>query len=298
MQHPVGHAVAPDGSIRLESLGALLTNPWLGWQYLHTMLGSVVTASFVVASIGAFYLLSRRHQAHGRIFLRLGVMIGLPATLLVAFPTGDAQAKNVAIHQPVGFAAMEGLFRTQQGADLALIGQPDVENMKLDNPIEVPRFLSFLTYRRWSAEIKGLEAFPREQWPQNIPLLYYSYHLMVGLGTVFIGVMSLAAFLLWRKKLDDSRPVLWLLMFLLPFPYIANTTGWLTAELGRQPWLVYGLLPTRAGASAHVSAGNALFTLLGFMGLYAALSALFLVLVLRKIRNGPEASDPEPAAKT
>src|SRR6185503_17910917 len=174
--------------------------------------------------------------------------------------------------------------------------QPDVENMKLDNPIEVPRFLSFLTYRRWSAEIKGLEAFPREQWPQNIPLLYYSYHLMVGLGTVFIGVMSLAAFLLWRKKLDDSRPVLWLLMFLLPFPYIANTTGWLTAELGRQPWLVYGLLPTRAGASAHVSAGNALFTLIGFMGLYAALSALFLVLVLRKIRNGPEASDPEPAA--
>ena len=288
MQHPVGHAVNPDGSLRLDSLGAVLANPWLGWQYLHTMFGSVVTASIVMASIGAFYLLARRHEEHGRIFVRLGVAIGLPATLLVAFPTGDSQAKNVAIHQPVTFAAMEGLFRTQRGADLALIGQPDVENMKLDNPLEVPRVLSFLTHRRWHAEIKGLEAFPREQWPQNIPLLYYCYHIMVGLGTVFIAVMSLAGFLLWRRKLFDTRALLWVLMFLLPFPYIANTCGWLTAELGRQPWLVHGLLLTRAGASAHVSAGNALFTLLGFMGLYSALSALFLVLVLKKIQKGPE----------
>jgi cytochrome d ubiquinol oxidase subunit I len=296
MQHPVGHAVNADGSIRLQSLGAMLSNPWLIPQYLHTMLASLVTAAFVMASIGSFYLLSRRHEAQGRTFVRIAVLAGLPATFLVAFPTGDLQAKNVAIHQPVTFAAMEGLFHTQHGADLALIGQPDVENMKLDNPLEVPRVLSFLTYRRWSAEIKGLDAFPRERWPQNIPLLYYSYHIMVGLGTVFIGVMSLAAFLLWRKKLYEARPLLWLLMLLLPFPYIANTTGWMTAELGRQPWLVYGLLATRDGASAHVSAGNALFTLLGFMGLYSALSALFLVLVLRKIQKGPEPVDPQPAA--
>jgi len=293
MQHPVGHSRGPDGSIRLESLSALLTNPWLGWQYLHTMLGSVVTASFVMASIGAFYLLARKHEEHGKTFVRLAVTVGLPATILVAFPTGDYQAKNVAIHQPASFAAMEGLFQTERGADLALIGQPDVEKMKLDNPIELPDLLSFLTHRRWKAEIKGLEAFPREQWPQNIPLLYYCYHIMVGLGTVFIAVMALSGFLLWRGKLHESRWLLWILLFLLPFPYIANTAGWLTAELGRQPWLVYGLLRTRDGASAHVSAGNALFTLLGFMGLYSALSALFLVLVLRKIRTGPE-----PAATT
>ena len=288
MQSPVGHSKNPDGSFRLESLGALLTNPWLFWQYLHTMLGSVVTASFVMASIGSFYLLARRQEEHGRTFVRLAVTIGLPAAVLVAFPTGDVQAKNVAVHQPVSFAAMEGLFRTERGADLALIGQPDVEKMKLDNPIHLPDLLSFLTYRRWKAEIKGLEAFPREQWPQNIPLLYYSYHIMVGLGTVFIAVLGFSGFLLWRGKLYDARWLLWVLMFLLPFPYIANTAGWLTAELGRQPWLVYGLLLTRDGASAHVSAGNTLFTLLGFMGLYSALSALFLVLVLRKIQKGPE----------
>jgi cytochrome d ubiquinol oxidase subunit I len=297
MQHPVGHSIGPDGRIRLDSLGALLTNPWLFWQYTHTMTGSLVTASVVLGSIGAFYLLAKTHEEHGRTFVRLGVLAGLPATILVAFPTGDYSAKNVAIHQPVTFAAMEGHFRTERGADLALIGQPDVENMKLDNPVRVPDLLSFLTHKRWKAEIRGLEEFPREEWPQNIPLLYYSYHIMVGLGTVFIAVMALSAVLLWRKKLYAARPLLWILMLLLPFPYIANTAGWMTAELGRQPWLVHGLMRTRDGASAHVSAGNALFTLLGFMGLYSALSALFLVLVLRKIRNGPEPTDPEPAAK-
>jgi len=296
MQNPVGHAVDASGRVRLVSLVELLTNPWLGWQYLHTMIASVITASFVMVSIGSFYLLAKRHEAQGRIFLRFALYAGLPATILVAFPSGDAQARNVAIHQPASFAAMEGLFHSERGADLVLIGQPDVEKMRLDNPIELPRFLSFLTHRRWKAEIQGLEAFPRDQWPQNIPLLYYSYHIMVGLGTVFMGAMGTAALLLWRKRLFESRWLLWILMFLLPFPYIANTTGWLTAELGRQPWLVRGLLRTQDGASTHVSAGNALFTLLGFMGLYAALSALFLLLVVRKIQKGPEPEDPEPAA--
>jgi cytochrome d ubiquinol oxidase subunit I len=288
MQHPVGHHLDAGGRAHLDSLGAMLTNPWLGWQYLHTMLASVITASVVMGSIGAYYLLSRQQEAHGRGFVRLAVCAGLPATILVAFPTGDSQARNVAIHQPVSFAAMEGLFRSERGAQLVLLGQPDVEKMRLDNPLEVPRVLSFLTHRRWKAEIRGLEAFPREDWPQNIPLLYYSYHIMVGLGTCLIAVMALAAVQLSRGRLFESRWLLWILMVALPFPYIANTTGWMTAELGRQPWLIHGIFRTRDGVSANVSAGNALFTLLGFMGLYAALSSLFLILVLRKIRQGPE----------
>jgi cytochrome d ubiquinol oxidase subunit I len=147
MQHPVGHRVLPDGTIELESLSAVLTNPWLMWQYPHVILGSIVTASIVVASVGAFYVLVRTHEDAGRLFIRLGVAAGLPAVLLVAFPTGDRQAKNVAVKQPVSFAAMEGLFRTERGADLVLIGQPDVERMRLDNPLEVPAVLSMLTHR-------------------------------------------------------------------------------------------------------------------------------------------------------
>lgn len=287
MQHPVAFSTAPDGSVQLASFWGLLTNPWVGWQYAHTMIGSVVTAAFVMSAVGAFYVLANRDAEYGKIFLRLGVISGLLAAVLVAFPTGDAQVKNVAAHQPVTFAAMEGLFETKEGAELILIGQPDMEKLKIDNPIHIPRLLSFLTYNRWLAEVKGLDAFPRENWPTNIPLLYYSYHIMVGLGTIFIAIMAAAVFLLWKRKLYSSRWLLWILMLSFPFPYIANTTGWMTAELGRQPWLVYGLMRTAEGVSPTVSAGNGLFTLIGFMGMYTLLGLLFLFLVMREVLHGP-----------
>lgn len=287
MQHPVGWTRGADGRLELASLTALFTNPWLFWQYLHTMLGSVVTAGIVVASVGAYYLLAGRHEEQGRLFVRLGATAGFAAALLVAFPTGDRQAKLVADRQPATFAAMEGVFHDEKGASLVLIGQPDVEKMRLDNPLRLPNVLSFLTYQRWKAEVKGLSSFPREDWPRNIPLLYYSYHIMVGLGTLFIAVLGASVLLLRRDVLFRVKPLLWILMLLLPFPYIANTAGWMTSELGRQPWLIYGLLRTSDGYSANVSAGNALFSLLGFMGIYAVLSALFLLLVVRKIAKGP-----------
>jgi cytochrome d ubiquinol oxidase subunit I len=148
--------------------------------------------------------------------------------------------------------------------------------------------LSFLTYRRWNAHVRGLDAFPEDQWPDMVPLLYYSYHVMVGLGTIFIAVMVLSAFYLWRGKLYDSRKMLWTLMLCVPLPYIANTAGWMTAELGRQPWLIYGLMRTAHGVSPQVGAGNAWFTLIGFMGLYTVLGILWLFLVYREIEDGPE----------
>ena len=183
---------------------------------------------------------------------------------------------------------MEGLFNTETGADVVLIGQPNMDEQKLDNPILIPNALSFLTYRHWTARVQGLNDFPREQWPDNIPLLYYSYHIMVGLGTIFIAITVAAAFLLFRGKLFDSRWMLWILMLSFPFPFIANTAGWMTAELGRQPWLVYGLMRTADGFSHKVSAGNGLFTLLGFMGMYTVLSILFLFLVWHDVNHGLE----------
>jgi cytochrome d ubiquinol oxidase subunit I len=292
MQHPTGHKLGPNGEILLDSFWGLILNPWVFWQYLHNMTGSVVTASFVMASIGAFYLLVRRHEAYGRMFVRLGVITGLVASVLMAFPTGDGQGKNIARHQPVTLAAMEGLFQTSEGAPLALIGQPDTVQKKLDNPIVVPRMLSFLTYQRWMAEVKGLDAFPEDRWPDNIPLLYFSYHIMVGLGTIFIAVMAVSVWKLRRGTLFSSRRWLWVVMLMLPFPYIANTAGWITAEVGRQPWVIYGLMRTSEGASYHVSAGNTLFTLIGFMGMYTVLGVLFLFLVQREIDHGPEPLPP------
>ena len=157
MQHPVGHSITAEGTLVLRSLGALLLNPWAIWQYAHNMLGALITGCFVVAGIGAFYLISGRHEAFGRTFLRVGVCVGVVATILQLYPTGDGQGRMLAEHQPSSLAAMEGLFRTESGAPLAIIGQPDVERMRLDNPIVVPRMLSFLTYKRWTSEVKGLE---------------------------------------------------------------------------------------------------------------------------------------------
>ena len=287
MQHPVGYVSGPNGTVTLGSLADLLLNPWALWQYLHNMTGAVVTGSFCVAAAGAYYLLALRDEEYGKIFVRTGVLAGLISSLLMAFPTGDAQGKNIAFNQPVTLAAMEGLFQTVDGAPLVLIGQPDMEKKKLDNPLHVPEMLSFLTYNRWGAEVKGLDAFPSSLWPTNIPLLYYSYHIMVGLGTMFIAITAAGTWLLWRKRVFAARPFLWVLMLSFPFPFIANTAGWTTAELGRQPWLVYGLLRTPAGTSITVSAGNTLFTLLGFLGLYFVVGVLFLFLIMKAIGTGP-----------
>ncbi|WP_437921941.1 cytochrome ubiquinol oxidase subunit I [Sphingobacterium sp. LRF_L2] len=289
MQHPVGYEILENGKFVLNNFGALFRNPWVLPSYFHNQAGSLITSSFFISSVGAFYLLSDRHRRFGQIFLRSGVIFGVISSIAVAFPTGDLAAKNVVKYQPATFAAMEGIFHTEDGgAEIVLIGQPDMINKKLDNKIAVPNILSFLTYQRWDAQIKGLNEFDDSVHPTNVPGLYYSYHIMAGLGTIFIGIMLVAAFLLYRRKLYQSKWILWILMFMIPFPYIANTAGWYTAELGRQPWLVYNLMRMTSGVSPTVSSGNTLFTLLGFVGLYILLGLLFLLLVLKIIRKGPD----------
>ncbi len=288
MQHPVAYSVATDGRVHVSNLGGLLTNPWLLWQYTHNMTAAVTTGAFVMAATGAFYLLTELHTAYGKTFLRTGVIAAVIACVLLIFPTGHGNAKQVFEYQPIKGAAFEGLFHTKHGAELVLIGQPNMEAMTIDNPLVIPRALSFLVYENLWAKVKGLDAFPEDQWPDNIPLLYYAYHIMAGLGTIFVAIMLAAAFLLWRGRLYRAKWLLWLIMLSAPFPYIATTAGWMTAELGRQPWLVYGLMRTADGASPLVHSGNALFTLLGFLGLYLLLGLLFVFLFMKTILEGPE----------
>jgi cytochrome d ubiquinol oxidase subunit I len=294
MQHPVGHRVGPEGVLVLHDFWAFVLNPWAFAQYLHNQASAVVTASFVVAALGAFYLLQGLHREYARLFLRLGVTAGLVSSLLVAYPTGDRQAKLVARHQPVALAAMEGRFHGGAPAGLTLIGQPNVPERRLDNPIEIPAMLSVLAFGHVDSAVRGLDEFPERDWPDNIPLLYYAFHIMAGLGTTFIAIMVAASALAWSGRLERSRPMLWILMMAFPFPYIAVIAGWMTTELGRQPWLVYGLLRTADGASPSVHAGTALFTLIGFCGLYTLLSVLFLFLVAREIGHGPRRTAAAP----
>jgi cytochrome d ubiquinol oxidase subunit I len=182
---------------------------------------------------------------------------------------------------------MEGRFESGSMASLNLIGQPNVRERRLDNPIVLPGMLSFLAYGTFHGNVRGLDAFPQNTWPDNIELLYYSFHIMAGLGTIFIGIMMLSAVYLFLGRLESNRSLLWVLMLAFPFPYIANTVGWMTAELGRQPWLVYGLFRTQQGYSNVVSNGSTIFTLIGFCGLYFVLGMLFVFLVGREIAHGP-----------
>ncbi len=296
IQHPVGYVAQADGTIRINDYWAVVFNSWIGPMYMHTMSGAVITAAFAMTGLGAFYLLMKRHHDYARMFLTIGVIVGLIATVFQLFPTGDLEGQQVADHQPTKLAAMEGLYNTKNGAGVVILGQPNTQTQTMDNAIEVPRVLSFLTYRRWTAKVLGLNAFPQSTWPDNIPFLYYSYHIMVGLGTLFILIMVVAALMLWRRKLYQSRWMLWVLLLAAPFPFLANTTGWLTAELGRQPWLIYNLLHTADGVSTTVSSGNVLFTLLGFGGMYLIMGLLYVVLMVQEIFHGPESKPEEPEA--
>jgi cytochrome bd ubiquinol oxidase subunit I len=296
MQHPVGYSAGGEGNVKLDSFGDLLTNPWLPWQYLHNMGGAAITGAFVVAAMGAFYLLADRHHHFARMCLRVGVIAGFVLCVLQIFPSGDRQAKNVFDHQPATFAAMEGLFETSEGAPLVIIGNPDTRDRELESTIEMPKILSFLTSRNWTERVTGLNDIPEDQWPDSVPLVYYAYHIMVGLGTILLLIAGIGVLLLWRRRLYTSRPMLWTLMLAFPLTYIANIAGWTTAETGRQPWLVYGLMRTEDGASPaeSVPAGTTIFTILGFAGLYVFMSFLFVVLILRIVVRGPDDGEPEP----
>ena len=288
MQHPVGYEIV-NGRAELTSLWALLSNPYARWQYPHVIMGSIVTASMVMSGIGAFYLLARRDEDSGRVFVRVGVLAGALCSVLAMFPTGAFNGENVSRYQPAKAAAMEGLFRTQNGAPLAIIGMPDREKQDLMDPIVVPGLLSYLIYGDFHARVTGLNDIPGNNQPP-VEIVYYAYHIMVGLGTLFIAILAVASFFLWRGTLFERRGMLWVLMLAMPFPYIANHAGWVVAEVGRQPWVVYGLQRTVNADSTNVTPAMTYFTLFGFMGLYLLVGLLYLMLFFRIVERGPGGS--------
>ncbi len=285
MQHPVGYTLSSDGTVHLQSIGALLLSPFAWWQYVHVLVGALVSGGFIVAGVGAYYLLSGREQRLGERFVRGGTIVALVFSLLAIFPTGDRNGADVTRWQPVKLAAMEGLFHSQHGAPLAILGMPDVKAEALIDPVYAPRLLSYLAYGNWEANVRGISSYSRAIVPP-VEVTYYAYHVMVGLGTIFVAIAVIAAILLALGRLYTTRAGLWALMLAMPFPYIANEAGWTVSEVGRQPWIVYGLMLTNDAGSSTVAAAETLFTLIGFAGMYFVLGVLFLYLVLREIGLG------------
>ena len=294
MQRPVGYALGADGTLQVGDWLAIFGSRWAWIEFAHNQCSVVVAGSFVLASIGAFYALRGVHLAVARVFLRVGAIAGFVASVLVAFPTGALHGKLVARHQPVTLAAMEGRFESGPRAPLHMIGQPNVAARRLDNPVALPALLSMLAFGSPHAEVRGLDAFPAPDWPDQIELLYYAFHVMAGLGTLFLALTLAAALLEWRGRLVTTPAMLWALLLALPFPFIAILAGWLTAELGRQPWLVYGLFRTGEGASPVVHSGTVLFTLIGTCGVYSVLGLLFLFFTGREIARGPHPRGEAP----
>ena len=287
MQHPVGYAYDAQGHLVLTSFWKVFLNPYLGWQYAHIINGALLAGAFIIAGVGAFYLLTGHHLEFARGAVKLGVVAGLALSLLQLFPTGDGVGHDVTRFQPIKLAAMEGQFATESGAPLAILGMPDTRRGVLLDPVVVPKALSFLAYGSFGARVAGLNHVPRDLWPP-VEVTYYTYHIMVGLGTIFIALTILGGMLLWRGCLFTSRWYLWILMLAAPFSLIANEAGWVVAEVGRQPWLIYNLMRTSTGISPNVSAGETIFTLFGFAGLYLLLALLYLLLVGRLIAMGPQ----------
>ncbi|MBN1587176.1 MAG: cytochrome ubiquinol oxidase subunit I [Candidatus Omnitrophica bacterium] len=284
MQTPAGFVVR-NGRAELTSFAEAVFNPSMWYRFYHTLDACLISGAFLMAGVSAYLLLRNRENPMARKTLRIAIISGLFVSLMALYPTGHEHARQVARTQPEKFAAIEGLYQTQQGAPLVLFGLVKTDPPKLLARVEIPKLTSWMVYGDSNAEIKGLNEFPEDEIPP-LWMTFVSFHNMVILGLFFIAAMMLGTFLLWRRRLWDSRWYLKLLIGAIPLPLIACEFGWVTAEVGRQPWIVYKVLRTSEAASLTVSAGEILFSTILFSFIYILLGALYLFLMVKEVKHG------------
>lgn len=292
-QTPAGfHIVGSGATARAEitSFWAVVFNPSTVDRLLHALIGSYLLAAFFVMSISAWYLLHGRHQDFARKSFTAALVLGTFMSV-AALVQGDIQARTVSRTQPAKLAAMEAHFETGTGPTaLYAIGMPD-ESARRVNGVAIPGLLSFLVHGNTHQPVTGLDQFPRQDWPP-VALTFHAFHIMVGLGFLFIALTLAASFWRWYGTLFNKRWLLWLFVLCIPLPYVANQLGWVTAEVGRQPWIVYGLLRTSEGLSHAVGSTQTLGSILMFVLIYALLFAVWLYVLNDKIHHGPEPLEP------
>jgi cytochrome d ubiquinol oxidase subunit I len=287
MQTPAGYEVSAAGKVFLASFYDAVFNPSTVPRFLHTVLASWITCAIMVSGIAGYFVRKGLHGQTARTMLQIGIIL-FAVTPLVQLGAAHAHAIQVIDTQPVKAAAMEGHFNTSRGADIYVAGYVDEDNEKTDG-IYIPGGLSFLYNFDFNSEIKGLKDISKENWPP-VNLVFQSYHLMVTLGFIFIALGLLGAWLLWTGKIYTAKWYLFWLPFLIPLPHLAHETGWITAEVGRQPWIIYGLMKTAAASSVVVSAGEIVFSLIMFNLIYLLLFIMFVFLFVKIVKQGPAAS--------
>jgi cytochrome d ubiquinol oxidase subunit I len=287
-QNPVGYALR-NGRAEMTDFAALVGNPY-GWSmFIHTLLSGFLCAGFFVMGVSAYHLLRKNESGFFRTSFRTAAAFALAASVLVA-GTGDLQGVNVAKRQPVKLAAMESHWETRSGAPYTVFAWPDAKNERnVFEFLKIPKGLSLMAYHRGGAEVKGLKDFSPDIRPPVLPV-FLSFRIMVGLGLL----MVLLAFLGWLRGRKDSITshtlLLRTLIWAIPLPYIAIELGWIVTEIGRQPWIVYGLMKTSEGVSKAVSSGQVWFSLGGFTLLYGGLAVADLILLKKTAKKGPAAA--------
>jgi cytochrome d ubiquinol oxidase subunit I len=285
MQTPAGFHIV-GGRAELTNFWAAAFNPSTIPRYLHTIDGALITGAFFMLGISAWYLLKKRHTEFAKQSLKIALIFALITSVAQLF-LGHYHAVQVAVTQPEKLAAVEGVFETQTHAPALLFGIPDAENETVHAAVRIPGALSLLAFGRLDAEVQGLKEVPRDLRPP-LGLTFYPFHLMVYLGGYFVLLTLFGVYLLLRKKLFDNRLFLRLAIWSIPLPFIVNELGWITAEVGRQPWIVYRVMKTADAISITVPAVQILLSLILFVVIYALLFIFWVYLLKLVIRKGPE----------
>ena len=290
MQTPAGFKIVGEGTSAravVTDFWAMIFNPSSIDRLTHVVIGCWLSGIFLVLSVSAYYMLKNQHREFARATMKLGLWAAL-IVLGLQLLSADSTARGVAVNQPAKLAAMEGVFETRKGTPFTVLGWVDTKNQTVKG-LQIPGLLSFLTYRDFETPIKGFDQIPLDERPP-IAIVFQTYHIMIAMW-VLMALLTVIA--LWkRKKLDKAKWVLWGLVVSVLFPQIANQTGWMTAEIGRQPWIVYGLMRTSQGVSPNISSHQVAMSIIMFIVIYILLFFLFLFLLDRKIKHGPGEEEP------
>lgn len=284
MQTPAGFAMNDVGQFIVTDWFAVVFNPSFPYRLAHMLLAAYLTTAFVVGGVAAWHLLKDRANLAARKMFSMAMWMALIVAPLQVF-VGDLHGLNTQQHQPAKVAAMEGHFETQAGAPLYLFGMPNMETAEVDYAVKIPGLASFILKHDWDAEVTGLDAFPREEWPP-VPIVFWAFRIMVGIGVAMVGIGLWSAFMRWRGKLYQAPWLHRAALVMAPSGFVAVVAGWVVTEVGRQPWVVYGLLKT-ADAASPIAAEGVAGSLLAFIVVYFLVFGAGTFYILRKMASDP-----------
>ena len=295
-QTPAGFHIVGEGMnarAEITDFWAMVFNPSSVERLSHVLSGAWLAGAFLVISISAYYLIKDRHIRFAKSSIKIALVLAMFASLFQLF-TGHQSATGVSKNQPAKLAAMEAVFNDQTNAPLYLFGWVNQDKQEVKFGVAIPGMLSYLIGWDTNHKVTGLNSFPQNERPP-VNIVFQSYHLMVAIGFALIAISLLGIFFWWRGTLFKQKWLLWIFVFSVLLPQIANQLGWITAEVGRQPWIVYGLLKTSEALSKVVEAGQVWFSLILFALIYIGLFILFIYLLNEKIQHGPEDVDSIPS---